>query len=291
MADLVTIDVDNGVADVRLNRTDKYNALSPDMFQAIIDAGESLAGRDDVRAVVLSGNGKGFCAGLDMGSFQGMAGGGTPDVRATSRSRSEPVGATSRSRSSADHPENHAQRPAYVWKRLPVPVIAAIHGAAFGGGLQVALGADIRIAAPDAKLSVMEIKWGLIPDMSLTQTLRDLMPLDVAKELTFTGRILSGEEAKALGLVTRLASDPLAAALDLAREIAGKSPDAIRAGKRLLEESWRADERAGLELESTLQRALIGSPNQVESVKANFENRAPNFAAPSVGVGAASRPR
>lgn len=265
MAELVTIDIDQGVADVRLNRVDKYNALSPDMFSAIIEAGESLADRRDVRAVVLSGNGRGFCAGLDMGSFQGMAGGGSGG------------GGTGSLMDRDERPENHAQRPAYIWKRLPMPVIAAIHGVAFGGGCQVALGADIRFAAPDARLSVMEIKWGLVPDMSLTQTLRDLVPLDVAKELTFTGRILSGTEAHQLGLVTHVVDDPLASALELAREIAGKSPDAIRAGKKLLEESWRADERTGLELESKLQMDLIGTPNQVEAVKANFENRPPEF--------------
>jgi enoyl-CoA hydratase/carnithine racemase len=265
MADLVTIDIQGGVADVRLNRVDKYNALSPDMFKAIIEAGESLAENRAVRAVVLSGNGRGFCAGLDMGSFQGMASGGGSG------------GGTGNLLNRDERPENHAQRPAYVWKRLPVPVIAAVHGVAFGGGLQIALGADIRFATPDAKLSVMEIKWGLVPDMSLTQTLRDLVPLDVAKELTFTGRILSGTEAKALGLVTHVVDDPLAAARALAEEIAGKSPDAIRAGKRLFEESWRADARTGLELESRLQIALIGSKNQVEAVKANFENRPPVF--------------
>jgi len=266
MTELVTIDIDGGVADVRLNRVDKYNALSPEMFQAIIDAGESLAENRQVRAVVLSGNGRGFCAGLDMGSFQGMAGG------------SSGGGGTGGLLERDERPENHAQRPAYVWKRLPVPVIAAIHGVAFGGGCQIALGADIRFAAPDARLSVMEIKWGLIPDMSLTQTLRELVPLDVAKELTFTGRILSGEQARALGLVTHVVDDPLEVAMSLAREIAGKSPDAIRAGKQLLEESWRADERTGLELESKLQTELIGSPNQVEAVKANFEKREPRFA-------------
>lgn len=266
MADLVTIDIDQGVADVRLNRVEKYNALSGEMFAAIIEAGESLAENRAVRAVVLSGNGRGFCAGLDMSSFQGMAGGGRSGG-----------GGTASLLTRDERPENHAQRPAYVWKRLGVPVIAAIHGVAFGGGCQIALGADIRFATPDAKLSVMEIKWGLIPDMSLTQTLRDLVPLDVAKELTFTGRILSGTEARALGLVTHVVDDPLAAALELAREIAGKSPDAIRAGKQLLESSWHADERAGLELESKLQTALIGSANQLEAVKANFENRAPQF--------------
>ena len=275
MAELVTIEKKEGVADVRLNRPDKYNALSPDMFAAIIAAGESLLGAKDVRVVVLSGNGRGFCAGLDFGSFQGMAGGNTAP---SNPAPSNP--APSLFKRSDDLPENRAQRPAMVWKRLPMPVITAIHGVAFGGGCQIALGGDIRIAAPDAKLSVMEIKWGLIPDMSLTQTLRDLVPLDVAKELTFTGRIFSGAEAQALGLVTRTAPDPLAAAMSLAAEIAAKSPDAIRAGKRLLEATWRADAATGLALEQELQGKLIGRPNQLEAVKANFENRPPKFRDP-----------
>ena len=262
MTDLVTVDVTDGVADVRLNRPDKYNALSPEMFKAIIETGERLSEAREVRAVVLSGNGRGFCAGLDMGSMQRLAqstsGAGTLHER-------------------DDRPENLAQRPALVWKRMPVPTIAAVHGVAYGGGLQIALGTDMRVAAPDAKFSVMEIKWGLIPDMSITQTLRDLVPLDVAKELTFTGRVLSGSEAMDLGLVTRVQDDPHAAAMDLAREIAGKSPDAVRAAKRLFESSWHADERDGLALEASLQTELIGSPNQKEAVKANFAKRAPDF--------------
>lgn len=265
MTDLVTIDVKAGIADVRLNRPDKYNALSPDMFKAIIEAGESLAASADVRAVVLSGNGRGFCAGLDMGSFQGMAGGGSTG------------GDTGGLLKRDERPENHAQRPAYVWKRLPMPVIAAIHGVAYGGGCQIALGADIRFAAADARMSIMEIKWGLVPDMSITQTLRDLVPIDVAKELTFTGRVLSGAEAQTLGLVTHVSDDPLADAMALAEEIAGKSPDAVRAGKLLYEDSWHADERTGLEMESRLQMGLIGSANQVEAIKANFEKRPPKF--------------
>ena len=272
MSELVTIAKSDGVADVRFNRPDKYNALSPDMFEAIVAAGESLRDANDVRVVVLSGNGRGFCAGLDFSSFQGMAGNSERQPRASTATLFE---------RSAEHPENRAQRPAMVWKRLPMPVIAAIHGVAYGGGCQIALGADIRIAAPDAKLSVMEIKWGLIPDMSLTQTLRDLVPLDVAKELTFSGRVLSGIEAQALGLVTRVADDPLKAALELAREIAGKSPDAIRAAKQLLETAWRADAATGLELEQRLQGSLVGTQNQIEAVKANFEKRAPAFKNPS----------
>lgn len=267
MSDLVTIDIQNGIADVRFNRAEKYNALSPDMFKAIIDAGESLAENDDLRAVVLSGNGRGFCAGLDMSSFQGMS---DSAEKGSSNSSSALLAAS-------DYPENHAQRPAFVWKRLPVPVIAAIHGVAYGGGCQIALGADIRIAAPDAKMSVMEIKWGLIPDMSITQTLRDLIPIDVAKELTFTGRILSGSEAKELGLVTQVADDPLARAMEIATEIAGKSPDAIRFGKQLFEESWHADQATGLKMEAVMQTKLMGTQNQIEAIKANFEKRAPEF--------------
>lgn len=271
MTELVRIDINEGVADVRLDRPDKYNALSPAMFEAIIEAGESLAGDPSVRVVVLSGNGRGFCAGLDMGSFQGMTERGSADSATGTDATPSALARDS------ERPENRAQRPAMVWRHLPVPVIAAIHGVAFGGGLQVALGADIRYAAADARLSVMEIKWGLIPDMSLTQTLRDLVPLDVAKELTFTGRVLSGTEAADLGLVTRVCDDPLAEALALAREIAGKSPDAIRFGKRLLDESWHADPATGLGLEASLQGRLIGSPNQLEAIRANFENRAPKF--------------
>jgi enoyl-CoA hydratase/carnithine racemase len=159
-------------------------------------------------------------------------------------------------------------------------VIAAIHGVAYGGGLQIALAADIRIVAPDARLSVMEVKWGLIPDMSGTQTLRHLVRLDVAKELTFTGRVVSGREAVEIGLATQLSDTPLEAALEMARQIAGRSPSAIRAGKRLLDASVRLGLEAGLQLEAELQAKLIGRPNQVEAVKSNLEKRDPNFSDP-----------
>ncbi|MCP5179328.1 MAG: crotonase/enoyl-CoA hydratase family protein [Pseudomonadales bacterium] len=267
MSELVTIEVSSGVADVRLNRAEKYNALSPEMFSAIIAAGETLAQAKDVRAVVLSGNGPGFCAGLDMTSMSGLGSG-----------KSSGGGLLRRE---DDLPDNHAQRPSMVWRRVPVPVICAIHGVAYGGGCQIALGADIRIASPDARISVMEIKWGLIPDMGITQSLRDLVPLDVAKELTFTGRVVSGTEAKELGLVTYVDGDPLARALAIAREIATKNPDAIRRDKALLEQSWRADPRTGLELEARLQTELIGSSNQAEAVRANFEKRTPKFTDPA----------
>ncbi|MBJ22673.1 MAG: crotonase/enoyl-CoA hydratase family protein [bacterium] len=269
MADLVTIEIRDHVADVRLNRPEKMNAINHDMWVAIGEAGESLIKNREIRAVVLSGNGRGFCAGLDMASFQEMTQGGDAAPALG-------VGLESHS----DRPENFFQHAAIVWKRVPVPVIGAIHGVAYGAGAQIALGADIRFAAPDMQFSILEIKWGLIPDVGITQTLRNIVTLDVAKELTFTGRILDGPAAKALGLVTHVSEAPLDGALELAAEIASKSPDAIRADKRLLDEAWYADERTGLELEARLQSKLIRSPNQIESIKANFEKRAPQFQLP-----------
>jgi enoyl-CoA hydratase/carnithine racemase len=269
MGDLVTIELEGGVADVRMNRPDKYNALSREMFAALGEAGEKLADDRSVRAVVLSGNGRGFCAGLDFDSFRAMAGGGEGGAGGGS--------GAALPRPGGERPDNFFQRSAYTWKRLPVPVIAAVHGVAYGGGFQIALGADLRIARPDARFSILEIKWGLVPDVALTQTVRDVLRLDVVKELVWTGRILDGREALALGVVTKLDDDPLKAALALAREIAGKSPDAIRSGKRLLEEAWHAEPAAGLALEAKLQGGLIGKPNQLEAVKASFEKREPRF--------------
>jgi enoyl-CoA hydratase/carnithine racemase len=266
VSDRVKIDFKDGVADVRMTRADKMNAIDSEMFDGLVQAGRALKDDKSVRAVVLSGEGRAFCAGLDMGSFAAMSGGasqgGGADPRLFERSES---GA------------NRAQLAAWVWQELPVPVIAAVHGVAYGGGLQIALGADLRLVTADAKLSVMEVKWGLIPDMSGTQTLRRLVRQDVAKELTFTGRVITGVEAVELGLATRVSEKPLEDALALAREIAGKSPDAIRAAKRLLNETWQGTVAEGLKLEEALQRSLIGKPNQVESVKANFEKRAPKF--------------
>ncbi len=269
MSDLVTIDINSaGVADIRLNRVDKYNALSPEMFDAITEAGEALLDNTSVRAVVLSGNGRGFCAGLDFSGFLGMAGDsdGTP--------------ITARRESTGRTPGNPVQQPGMVWKKVPVPVVAAIHGVAYGGGFQVAMGADIRIASPDARLSVMEIKWGLIPDCSITQTLRDLVRIDIAKELTFTGRIISGEEAADLGVVTQVSESPLETALEMADTIASKSPSAIRLGKQLFHETWHGSEDEGLKLEESLQMQLIGKANQIEAVQSNFEDRTPEYVDP-----------
>ncbi|MFG1929247.1 crotonase/enoyl-CoA hydratase family protein [Mycobacterium sp. NPDC048908] len=255
----------SGVATVTMVRSDKHNALDQAMFEGLVAAAQQLAGDASVRAVVLHGEGKSFCSGLDVASF--MSGeGGTGVLLKRDEGRVA----------------NVAQRVTYDWSLVPAPVIAAIHGNCFGGGLQIALGADIRIAAPDAKLSVMEVKWGLVPDMAITQTLPRLVPIDVAKELTFTGRIVSGSEGSDLGLVTRTADDPLSAALALAQEIAQKSPDAVRAAKRLYDQTWVSDDAAAaLALESELQTGLIGKPNQIAAVVAGMSGEAPVFADPA----------
>jgi enoyl-CoA hydratase/carnithine racemase len=250
--DRVRITIADHVAEVALTRAAKHNALDVAMFEAIIAAAQRLAGEPGVRAVVLHGEGRSFCSGLDVVSL--MAAGGTAGLV---------------DRVSGEVP-NWFQRAAYDWVRLPVPVIAAIHGNCFGGGLQIALGADIRIAAPDARLSVMEVKWGLVPDMSITRTLPRLVAIDVAKELTFTGRVLDGTEAQRLGIVTEVAADPLARARELAAAIAQRSPHAVRAAKRLYDESWTEPAQRTLALEAELQRGLIGSPNQLAAVAAGL---------------------
>lgn len=265
----------DGVVELQLARADKMNALDPAMFDALIEAGEALRGDAAVRAVVISGRGKAFCAGLDMASFERMQQqGGADGVLGEGASGNDLLLRT-------HGISNAAQQVAMVWREVPVPIIAAVHGVAFGGGLQVALGADIRIVAPDTKLSVMEIKWGLVPDMAGMVLMRELARSDVVRELTFTGRIFSGEEALQIGFATRLSADPLAEALQMAHEIAGKSPDAIRAGKRLLNASLAQSAAELLMAESVEQKALIGSPNQIEAVKANIERRAPRFNAPA----------
>jgi enoyl-CoA hydratase/carnithine racemase len=268
MNDRVTVQIADGVADVRLVRVDKMNALDDAMFSALIETGERLKSEAGVRAVVLSGEGRAFCAGLDMGSFAAMASG--ERTRDTSAALLTPK----RTEGGA----NRAQQACMVWREIPVPVIAAVHGVAFGGGFQLALGADLRFVTADVKLAVLEIKWGLIPDMAGMVLMRGLVRDDVARELTYTGRIFGGEEAVSMGLATRVCADPRAEALALAAEIAAKNPHAIRAGKRLLNLMGEGDQHAILLAESQEQGALIGSANQVEAVMANLQKRSPQFA-------------
>jgi enoyl-CoA hydratase/carnithine racemase len=266
----VTISFDGGVADVRMNRPEKINALDDAQLAAIVDAGESLKKEPGVRAVVLSGNGRGFCAGLDFGNFQQMAGGGgerPPRQARLARNVGDLEGRIT----------HLAQQACWVWQELEVPVIAAVHGVAFGGGCQLALGADIRMVAPDAQFSVLEIRWGITPDMTGTAMLPLLVGLDMAKELTFTGRIVSGEEAARIGLATNVSDTPLEDALAMAHEIAGKSPLAVRGAKKLLNASPYRGVAEQFGDERRTIASLIGSPNQIEAVMAYFEKRTPVF--------------
>jgi enoyl-CoA hydratase/carnithine racemase len=263
MSERVRVEVTDHVAVVTLTRPDKHNALDLPMFEGIVAAAERLMTEPGVRAVVLHGEGPSFCSGLDLAGVMGAGEGMT--------TLTDPL--------QGDVP-NRFQRPAYDWIRLPVPVIAAIHGNCLGGGLQIALGADIRFATADARLSVMEVKWGLIPDMSITRTLPRLVGIDVAKELTYTARVFSGGEAAELGIVTHVVDDPLAAARELAGEIASRSPDAVRGAKRLFDESWTGSAPETLALEAALQLGLIGSPNQLAAVTAGFTKQPGEFEDP-----------
>ena len=262
----VRIHRDGGIAHVQLTRPDKRNALDDAMFQAIAQAGEQLKHDAGVRAVVLSGEGLSFCAGLDFGGFQSMS------ERGADTASDSGIGAMAEGRIT-----HLAQQICWVWQEVPVPVIAALQGHALGGGMQLALGADVRIAHPDTKLSVREVHWGLTPDMTGTLMLSRLVRDDVMKELVFTGRVLPASEGAQLGLVTKLSDTPVDDAMVMAREIAGRSPDAVRGAKKLINRISNAGAAEHFAAEREIIFKLIGSPNQVEAITANFENRAPQF--------------
>lgn len=262
--DRVVVEIAEHVAHVRLNRPDKRNGVDLPMFEALVAAGVRLAEDRSVRAVVLSGAGASFCAGLDFAAFLAM---GQGAQRLLTRD--------------ADSPANLAQRACWVWTELRVPVVAAIRGAAFGAGLQLALACDVRFVAPDARMSVMEIRYGLVPDMGASKTLLRLVRPDVARELVYTGRIVEAAEAVAIGLATRQVDDPVAEALALARTIAGQSPSAIRAAKRLCTETPELDVAAAFLRETELQLGLLGSAEQLEAVQAVLGKRAPVFSDPA----------
>ena len=267
----VSVTMHEGIAHVRLTRPDKRNALDDAMFQAIAQAGERLKHDTNVRAVVLSGDGASFCAGLDFGGFQAMGSGSSGDGSATAAG------------SMKDGRITHlAQQICWAWQEVPVPVIAALQGHALGGGMQLALGADIRIAHPDTKMSMREVHWGLIPDMTGTLRLSRLVRDDVMKDLVFTGRIFPASEGATLGVVTRLSNDPVADAMVAAAEIAGRSPSAVRGAKQLINRLSNAGAAEHFAAEREIIFGLIGKPHQVEAITANFENRAPKFADPTV---------
>ena len=271
MSERVQLEIDDGVAHVRMNRPEKKNALDAGMFEGLIGAAQQLMDDRSVRSVVLSGAGDCFSAGLDVSSIgamaQGELAGDSDEVASAGRDLS---------RDGA----HRGQQIAWLWQELPVPVIAAVQGVAYGGGLHVALGADIRFIAPDARIAFVEITWGLVPDLSGTQALRRLLPLDVAKKLVLTGEVISGEKAVALHLGTEVSEHPLRDALELARVIAQRSPDAVRAAKKLLNASALVPISEGLAHEFRCSTELMGGKNQIEAVMARLEKRPPRFVDP-----------
>ncbi len=261
MGTRLQIDIDSHVAEVVLNRPEKHNAVDMALFDELAAAADGLAADTSVRAVVLTGAGDNFCAGIDVSIFSDPGDAISPASMAPQKGSDA----------------NRFQRAAFAWREIPVPVVCAIRGVAFGAGAQIALGADLRYAAPDAKLSIMEIHWGLIPDLAISVTSSGLLREDWLRELAYTGRVVGADEALSLGLVTAIHDDPASAARDTARAIAGRSPDAIRAMKKLFNERHDLDAGRSLALEARLQSGIMGGPNQLEQVRAKTEGRAPEF--------------
>lgn len=259
--DRVSIELgDDGVAQVRLTRGDKMNALDPEMFERIIEAGSVLRRMKGLRAVVLSGEGRAFCAGLDTSSFARTPSPDEPEL-------------TERTYGNC----NKFQQVAMQWRKLEVPVIAAVHGVCFGGGLQIASGADIRVVHPETRMAIMELKWGLVPDMGGYVLWRGLVRDDILRELIYTNREFSGIDAERYGLATHVDENPLDRATLIASEIANRNPHAIRAAKRLQSAMVERDTDAILLEESIEQHGIIRSKNQVEAVMAGMQNRKPVF--------------
>ena len=260
MNDTISYQLEDGIAAVTLNRPEKMNALNQESFETLVAIGEAIKADNSVRVVILQGAGKAFSAGLDMEAMMAVG-----DVDLAERTHGL---------------NNLFQQAAWVWHEVPVPVIAAVHGACFGGGLQIMTGADIRYVHPDTKLSIMEMKWGIVPDMAGTQLWSTYVREDIIRELTYTARVFSGVEAGQYGFATRVCDDPIATAQATAEDIANKNPDAVRAAKRLINNQRQPDQAAGLMAESVEQNALMKTPNQIEAVMANFEKRAPKFSDP-----------
>jgi len=263
MENRVTVTIKDHIADVKLNRPDKMNALDDAMFLALIDTGLTLAKDKSVRCVVLSGEGRSFCAGLDLSNFK------MPDA-------SDSV--TNQKLADRTHGNaNKFQKCVMVWHDMPVPVIAAVHGVSYGGGVQIMMGADIRYIAPDTKCSIMEMKWGLVPDLGGTQLWRHNVRGDILRELTYTNRVFSGEDAVSYGLATHTSTDPHNDAMKLAQEIASKSPTAVVKAKQLLNEAPYLGVDDGLMNESVIQDEIMGNKNQLEAVFSQMQKRAAQF--------------
>lgn len=266
MSERITITMlEDGIADVRMVRTEKMNALDAAQWAALVDTIDELKTMAGLRVVILSGEGRAFCAGLDLSSLQADRDPGASSAGGSLADRTKGIA-------------NNAQYAAWGWRELPVPVIAAVHGVAFGAGSQIMAGADIRIVHPDTRIAIMEMKWGLVPDVGGMPLWRTQVADDVLRELIYTNREFSGTEAKELGFATHVSDDPHAKALELARIIANKNPHAVRGAKRLCNLLATASDAELLQAESDEQLKVIRTPNQMESVMAEMQKRKPNFA-------------
>ena len=263
----IALDIRDQVAYVTLDRADKLNGLDFPMFHALVDTAKQLEKDRDLRVVILQGAGKAFCAGLDFAAFGQVSG-------------------AARARAFAKLPgreTNLFQEACWVWRGLPVPVIAVTHGYCFGGGLQLALASDFRYSTPDCEFSVMEGKWGLIPDMTGSVTLRELLPMDLAKRLTMTAEVFDAAKALEYGLVTGVADDPLKEAEALAAQLIERSPDAVAYTKRLFHETWTRSPRWAFWTESVLQGRLMTGVNHKIARKAGTAGQRPHWAQRKLG--------
>ena len=258
--DRVSVTTEDKLARVTLDRAGKHNGLDRDMMKALVQTAHWLRRQKDLRAVVVHGAGESFCAGLD---FPAMT--------------RRPLRLLGDFFKFGVRDTNLFQKVCWCWRELPMPVLAVLHGRCYGGGLQIALAADFRFSTPDCEFSIMEIKWGLVPDMTGSVTLRELARIDAVKELAMTGRVFSGSQALQLGLVSHVMDDPMAGAEQLAGELLGRSPDAVSACKRLFQDAWAATPQQAFDLESRLQFRLLTGANQREAMKANFDKRPPDF--------------
>lgn len=264
MTDRVLIDIKDHIAHVRLNRPDKINALDDAMFEELGRAGDEIKTNSEVRAVVLSGEGRGFCAGIDLATMSKFGSVGEKPPELVLETRTHGIA-------------NRVQYASWVWREAPVPVIAAIHGACLGGGVQIAMGADMRYAHPEAKLAILEMNWGIVPDMAATPFIIKCLRDDVLRELTYTNRTILAPEAQALGLVTKVTDDPLASAFETAGEIAARNPDAVRLAKGILNTAPFSEPSEILLSESRAQDSLIGTPNQMERAMSVMQKRPPVY--------------
>ncbi len=263
MSEFVEFELKNNVAIIKLNRPEKKNALTLEMLENLTKIGDNLKTKDNLSCVLITGKAEVFCSGIDVTNFISLA-----TDKELLKSLLTPL---------EGKPYNKMQKPCIIWQEIAVPVIAILEGPVFGAGLQIALGADIRISAPTAEFSIMETKWGLIPDMGITQTLPKLMNYDQALLATLTSTLINAKKACELGLITICTENPYEKGIKLAKELGSKSPDALRAVKTLYKKTWRKATTENLQLEALLQTQLIGSANQMEAVFANIEKRSPDF--------------